>query len=97
MSDKSEFARKAQGLPEEVARRAERQRSAAEEGVPTLVQQFSKVGVLGWLIVAPMLLGLAGGRWLDQHLSSGITFTAASLLLGMALGAWWGWRWMHKP
>jgi ATP synthase protein I len=46
---------------------------------------------------AAMLGGLALGRWLDQRLGSGITFSAALLLLGLGLGAWAGWRWIHKP
>jgi ATP synthase protein I len=71
-------------------------RGARRAGEPTLLRQLSAVGVLGWLIV-PMLGGLALGRWLDQRLGSGITFSAALLLLGLGLGAWAGWRWIHKP
>ena len=43
-----------------------------------------------------LLLGLAAGRWLDHRLGGGITFTAALLLLGLGLGAWAAWRWMHE-
>jgi ATP synthase protein I len=51
--------------------------------------------VLGWIIVVPALLGVLLGRWLDRSFSTGIVFTAALLLLGVLLGSWSAWRWMH--
>ena len=83
-------------LVREVGRHAGRHRRWQHEGPPTLLKQLSTVGVLGWIIVLPMLLGLAAGRWLDHRLGGGITFTAALLLLGLGLGAWAAWRWMHE-
>lgn len=82
-------------LLEEVQRQAGRQQRSLREGEPTLLRQLSTLGVLGWVIVLPMLLGLAGGRWLDHRLGTGITFSAALLLLGVAVGAVAAWRWMH--
>ena len=83
-------------LLEEVQRQAGRHQRSRREGEPTLLRQLSNLGVLGWIIVLPMLLGLAGGRWLDHRLGMGITFSAALLLLGVAVGAWGAWRWMHQ-
>lgn len=83
-------------LLEEVQRQAGRRQRSLREGEPTLLRQLSTLGVLGWVIVLPMLLGLAGGRWLDHRLGTGITFSAALLLLGVAVGAVAAWRWMHQ-
>lgn len=83
-------------LLEEVQRQAGRRQRSLREGEPTLLRQLSTLGVLGWVIVLPMLLGLAGGRWLDHRLGTGITFSAALLLLGLAVGAVAAWRWMHQ-
>jgi ATP synthase protein I len=55
------------------------------------------VGVLGWLIVAPTLLGMFIGRWLDRATDAGIFWTGALLILGLAAGCWIAWRWMHEP
>lgn len=85
-----------QALLDELQRRSGRHRRWLREGDPSLMQQLASVGVLGWVIVTPMLLGLALGRWLDHQLGRGITFTAALLLLGLALGGWSAWRWMHR-
>ena len=54
-------------------------------------------GVLGGIIVIAALLGVWLGRWIDSWLSTGVTFTAALLFLGLLLGAWSAWRWMHEP
>lgn len=82
-------------LPDQVRRRAGRMRRWMREGEPTLARQFAMVGVLGWIIVVPMLLGVVVGRWIDRWLSSGIVVTGALVFLGVLIGGWSGWRWMH--
>ena len=76
-------------------RRAGRVRAWLRDGEPTLTRQLASVGVLGWIIVVPLLGGVAIGRWIDHRLAGGIVFTAAFLLLGLLLGCWSAWRWMH--
>ena len=73
------------------ARRA-RQARREREGEGSLARDLALVGVLGWTIVGPMLLGLFGGRWLDHRLGSGIFWTGALLVLGLAIGCVLGWR-----
>ena len=42
-----------------------------------------KIGVLGWVIVTPMLIGVFIGRWLDRTFASGIFWTAPLLMVGV--------------
>ncbi len=77
--------------------RRERRRRGANEGEVSLARSLGQVGVLGWTIVAPALIGLFAGRWLDHRLASGIFWTAPLMLLGLALGCWSGWKWMRRP
>lgn len=81
-------------LVEAVRTRAERHREARR--LPTLARNFGQIGALGWQIVTPGLIGLAIGRWLDHRLASGIFWTAPLLMIGLGLGCWSGWRWMHR-
>lgn len=67
------------------------------EGEPSLARLFARVGVLGWMIVLPMLAGVLIGRWLDRRLGSGIFWTAPLLALGLGVGCWSAWKWMHRP
>ena len=75
---------------------AERDRRHRAEDGPSFAQRLGQIGVLGWAIVAPILLGVVIGRWLDAELKSGIFFTAPLIMLGAAAGLWTAWRWMHR-
>jgi ATP synthase protein I len=79
----------------QVRRQSDRMQRWLQRDDPSLMRQLAAVGVLGWIVVVPMLAGIAIGRWLDRWLGSGILLTAALLLLGLALGCWSAWRWMH--
>ncbi len=81
---------------DQLRRHADRVREQEREGPPRLSQQFARVGVLGWLIVIPVLLAIWIGRKIDLALNTGIMFTGAMLMLGLALGCWSGWKWMHR-
>jgi ATP synthase protein I len=78
-----------------VRQRGERHRRWLREGDPSVAQRLAQIGVLGWMIVVPMLIGIFVGRWLDQIFNSGIFCTAPLLLLGLALGCWSAWKWME--
>lgn len=77
--------------------RGARHRRWLEQGEPSVGRRLAQIGVLGWIIVTPMLLGMFGGRWLDRHFHSGLFWTAPLMLLGLALGCWSAWRWMQSP
>ena len=74
---------------------ARRQR-AEREGEPSFGRYLAQVGVLGWTIVAPTLIGMFIGRWLDQRLGTGIFWTGPLLTVGVVIGCWAAWRWMHR-
>ena len=76
---------------------AERQERLRREGEPSVSRRLAQIGVLGWLVVVPMLLGVLAGRWLDHRFDSGLFCTAPLLLLGLGLGCWSGWKWMNSP
>jgi ATP synthase protein I len=84
------------GLAHAVRRQRERQRRWLHEGEPSLARFIGQIGVLGWIIVVPTLIGLFIGRWLDHKFGSGIFWSAPLLLIGVVVGCWSGWRWMHS-
>jgi len=75
---------------------AERARQGKAHPEPSLGARLGQMGILGWTIVVPTLLGVLVGRWLDQAFATGIMFAAALLMLGAAFGLWSAWRWMHR-
>ncbi len=52
------------------------------------------MGMIGWLVVVPVLLLAWLGRWLDARSSGGISWTLSLLLLGLVIGIWNAWRWI---
>jgi len=74
--------------------RKERQLREQREGAPSVSRRLAQIGVLGWIIVVPMLTAVFAGRWLDQKFNSGFFCTAPLLMLGAAIGCWSAWKWM---
>jgi ATP synthase protein I len=76
--------------------RGERQIRWLREGDRSVARRLAQIGVLGWMIVVPMLIGVFAGRWLDQKFNSGLFCTAPLLMLGLALGCFSAWKWMES-
>jgi ATP synthase protein I len=83
-------------LLEEVRLRAQREVDWLKNGEPSVARRLSQIGVLGWIIVTPMLIGVFSGRWIDGKLGTGLFWTAPLLMLGAALGCWSAWKWMKS-
>jgi ATP synthase protein I len=77
-------------------RAAKRAQAAGDEREPSFATRLGQIGVLGWAIVAPVLIGVVIGRWLDRSFDTGVFFTAPLIMLGAAAGLWTAWRWMHR-
>ena len=76
--------------------RGERHSNWLRDGDPNVARRLAQIGVLGWMIVVPMLIGVFAGRWLDHKFNSGLFWTAPLLMLGAALGCWCAWKWMQS-
>jgi ATP synthase protein I len=83
------------GLLDSVRVRRKRHWLWRRDGEPSFGRQLAQVGVLGWMIVVPTLIGTFLGRWVDRHFATGIFWTGPLMLGGLALGCRGAWRWMH--
>lgn len=84
------------GLEHAVKTRQERRERWRREGERSIGQNLAMIGVLGWTVVIPTLLGIFAGRWLDQTFHSGIFWTLGLLVAGMAVGCTLAWKRMHS-
>lgn len=81
----------------EAARRSvEREQIGQDTPEPSLGARLGQIGILGWAIVTPMLLGVVLGRLADRHFETGVFFTAPAILIGAAIGFHAAWKWMHR-
>lgn len=83
-------------LDRAVKRQAERRARARREGERSIGQNLALIGVIGWTIVTPTLIGIYVGRKLDRAFASGIFWTLGLLVAGLALGCWLAWKRMHR-
>jgi ATP synthase protein I len=79
-------------LAEPVRRRRARRERWRREGERPLGHNLAMIGVLGWLVVTPTLIGMFAGRWLDRAAESGIFWTVSLLFAGLCLGCWLAWK-----
>jgi len=54
------------------------------------------MGLIGWSVVVPTLLGAALGRWLDRRHPGAYSWTLALLVAGLAIGCLNAWHWVTK-
>lgn len=54
------------------------------------------MGLIGWSVVVPTLLGAALGIWLDKRSPGGYSWTLALLVAGLAIGCLNAWHWISK-
>lgn len=75
---------------------AKRKLKAQRHVTKTIWSGLGTMGLIGWSIVTPALLGTALGLWLDKHYSSGHSWTLAMLSIGLGLGCLNAWHWVIK-
>jgi ATP synthase protein I len=54
------------------------------------------MGLIGWSVVVPTLLGAALGIWLDNHHPGKHPWTLSLLVAGLAIGCLNAWHWVAK-
>jgi ATP synthase protein I len=83
-------------LDEVVRLRRDRRERWQREGERSIGQNLAMIGALGWTIVAPTLIGIFAGRWMDRTFGSGVFWTLGLLVAGLAAGCWMGWKRIHR-
>ena len=56
---------------------------------------FGVLGLIGWSVARPCLLGAVLGWWLDSNYPRGQSWTLALILAGLTIGCFNAWRWLE--
>ncbi|MEB0032152.1 AtpZ/AtpI family protein [Undibacterium sp. RTI2.1] len=83
-------------LADEVGAKARRKLKASGNKNQGVWFGMGMMGLIGWSIVVPTLLGAALGHWLDQRNPDGRSWTLALLVAGLVLGCFNAWHWVAK-
>lgn len=81
-------------LAEQVGLRAARKLRARRGGPPGVWFGLGMMGLIGWSVTVPTLLGAGLGLWLDQRYPGGRSWTLALLVAGLTLGCLNAWHWL---
>ncbi len=83
-------------LAEQVGAKAARKLKARRHSTQGVWFGLGMMGLVGWSVVVPTLLGAALGLWLDKHHPGKHAWTLALLMAGLALGCANAWHWVAK-
>lgn len=81
---------------EEVGLKAERKLKARRNPTPGVWSGLGMMGLVGWSVVVPTLLGAALGLWLDKFHPGKHAWTLALLVAGLVVGCLNAWHWVTK-
>lgn len=98
MSERSEIKRAHDptAFGREVGAKAARKLKARRNTAPGVWFGLGMMGLIGWSVAVPTLLGAALGLWLDKHHSGKHVWTLALLVAGLAIGCLNAWHWVAK-
>ena len=81
-------------LREEVGAKAARKLRARRNSEQGVWFGLGMMGLIGWSVAIPTLLGAALGLWLDRHYPGTHPWTLALLVAGLAIGCFNAWHWV---
>ena len=98
MSEKTEFdsAKDPTGFSKEVGAKADRKLKARRNPAKGVWFGLGMMGLIGWSVVVPTLLGAALGIWIDNHHPGSHSWTLMLLLIGLIIGCVNAWHWVDK-
>ncbi len=81
---------------QEVGAKAARKLKAGRNPTPGVWFGLGMMGLIGWSVAVPTLLGAALGIWLDKHHAGTHSWTLALLVAGLVIGCFTAWHWVDK-
>ena len=98
MSDKpaGKLPRTGTDFAGEVGAKAARKLKARRSGAPGVWFGLGMMGLVGWSVAVPTLLGAALGLWLDKQHAGKHSWTLALLAAGLVIGCLNAWHWVAR-
>jgi ATP synthase protein I len=79
-----------------IGTKAARKRKARRHPAAGVWFGLGMMGLIGWSVTVPTLLGAGLGIWLDHHHPGRHAWTLALLVAGLAIGCMNAWHWVAK-
>jgi ATP synthase protein I len=92
MNDANEEKNFSRQVGAQAARKLKAQRGATK----SIWFGLGMSGLIGWSVTIPTLIGAALGIWVDKHYPSKFSWTLMLLLMGLVIGCFNAWHWVHS-
>ena len=79
-----------------VGRKAARKLKARRKPAQGVWFGLGMMGLVGWSVAIPTLLGAGLGIWLDNHRPGSRSWTLMLLVIGLVIGCSNAWHWVAK-
>ena len=98
MRDESELksAKDRTAFSREVGAKAARKLKTRRNSTQGVWLGLGMMGLIGWSVVVPTLLGAALGIWLDKRHPGSHSWTLMLLVIGLVIGCLNAWHWVAK-
>ena len=83
-------------LSQEVGKRAARKLRAQRHVTRTVWFGLGMMGLIGWSVAIPTLLGAGLGLWLDRRHPGTHSWTLMLLVIGLIIGCVNAWHWVTR-
>ena len=80
----------------QVGEKAARKLKAQRHVTQTVWSGLGMMGLVGWSVAVPTLLGAALGIWIDKHYPGSHSWTLMLLAIGLGLGCFNAWHWVAR-
>jgi len=95
-NEKKKVSQDDPSLADQVGAKAVRKLKAQRNATPGVWFGLGMMGLIGWSVVVPTLVGAAIGIWLDKNYSGKHSWTLALLVAGLSIGCFNAWHWVSK-
>jgi ATP synthase protein I len=83
-------------LSEKIDSKAKRKIKAQRSSQTSAWFGLGMMGLIGWSVALPTILGAALGVWLDKHYKVDHSWTLALIVAGITIGCFTAWGWLSK-
>ncbi|MGA7750568.1 MAG: AtpZ/AtpI family protein [Gallionella sp.] len=96
MVDDSESKADEAAFIRQVGAKETRKLKAQRKVTRTVWSGLGMMGLVGWSVAVPTLLGAALGIWLDKRYPATHSWTLTLLIIGLVIGCMNAWHWVAK-
>jgi ATP synthase protein I len=81
---------------DDIGRKARRKLRARQTRQDSIWHGMGMVGMVGWSVAIPTVIGIAVGLWLEERVEVSFSWTLTLLIVGVVIGCLNAWYWISK-